>query len=149
MIMNSLSGRRRRAWARNWRWLGWIRSGPTFTSQNKTSAGSRHANTSKNPANVPPLASLTASKMSAADGAAPVAAMVRNAGAGNHWRRTNPPNAETQAPCQPAVLSSATTASSAQQGRPATATIGLRSQIRGSPAGSGSPDHRLAAIAAS
>lgn len=38
------------------------------------------------------------------------------------------------APCQPAVPSSATTA---QQGRPATATIGLRVQICGSPAGSG------------
>jgi hypothetical protein len=84
MIMNSLSGRRRRAWARNWRWLAWIRSGPTFTSQNKTSAGSRQANTSKNPASVPPLASLTALKTSAAHRAAPAAAMVRNAGAGNH-----------------------------------------------------------------
>jgi hypothetical protein len=145
MIRNSASGRTRRVAARNSHRLSWIRSGPTLTSQNTTSPGSRQANTSKNPARLSPFPALTVSKISAAHRAAPAAARVANAGAGNQSRRRKLPNADTQTPRQPVSASSLTTPSSAQTGRLPTATIGLRDQMPGKPGGSGSPSHRVGA----
>ena len=74
-----------------------------------------------------------------AHGAAPAAAMVRNAGAGNHWRRTNPSNAETHAPREPELDRNKTATASASLGQGAASA--LRRELAAETFGGDLPTH--------